>query len=149
MASTLYTKYWGPMEFLNRRKRILLDPFYVMMIKAKDRDYEKLARKYGMSLLTIPNDEIRLVFMPVFDGSAEKADEHWWCLFMDMVKKQFWMIDSLYADPYEHHAELVTKLVKAVDVLFQVKDPLWELGSLEKWPRHVVGMVKQIDTRRT
>ncbi|XP_021767356.1 uncharacterized protein LOC110731784 [Chenopodium quinoa] len=65
---------------------------------------------------------------------------------MDMVKKQFWIIDSLYSDPYESHSELVTELVKAIDVLLHLKDPLWELGTCELWPRHVVGMVKQTDT---
>ncbi|XP_021759287.1 uncharacterized protein LOC110724192 isoform X1 [Chenopodium quinoa] len=145
-TSKLYTKYWAAAEFLNRRKRILIDSSYVMMIKAKEKDYALLARKYGKPLLNIPTDEIRLFFFPVLDGSAEKADEHWWCLCMDMVKKQFWMIDSLYSDPYEHHSELVTKLVKAVDVLLQVKDPRWELGSLEKGPRNRMDMVKQTNT---
>ncbi|XP_021769662.1 uncharacterized protein LOC110733894 [Chenopodium quinoa] len=84
--------------------------------------------------------------MLVLDESADDVDKHWWCLVMDLVKKQFWMIDSLYWDPYEDHAELLTKLVKAVDVLFQLKDPLWELGSLDKWPQKVVDMVKETDT---
>ncbi|XP_021759366.1 uncharacterized protein LOC110724254 [Chenopodium quinoa] len=118
MTSILYTKYWGTLEFLNWRKRILIDPSYAMMIKAKEKDYANLARKL---LLSIRNDDIRLVFF-------------------------LWMIDSLYPDPYEQHSELVSELVKAIDVLFQLNDPFWELGTCEKWPKHVVGMVKQTDT---
>uniref|UniRef100_A0A803MZ36 Uncharacterized protein n=1 Tax=Chenopodium quinoa TaxID=63459 RepID=A0A803MZ36_CHEQI len=108
MTSILYTKYWGTVEFLNRRKWILIDPSYAIMIKAKEKDYANLARKYCKLLLSNPNDDIRL--------------------------NQIWMIDSLYPDPYEQHSELVSELVKAIDVLFQLNDPFWELGLVRNGP---------------
>uniref|UniRef100_A0A803M2T0 Uncharacterized protein n=1 Tax=Chenopodium quinoa TaxID=63459 RepID=A0A803M2T0_CHEQI len=79
-----------------------------------------IAYREDHSLVPRDDGDLELVFFPVLDGSTKKGDEHWWCLCIDMVKKQFWMIDSLHSDPYEQHLELVTELACLVKLCFQL-----------------------------
>ncbi|XP_021722014.1 uncharacterized protein LOC110689545 isoform X2 [Chenopodium quinoa] len=82
--------------------------------------------------------------MPVLDLSVKDGD-HWWCLAVDFVEKQIWIIDSLVKEPFEAHADIVTELVQDLDVLAG-SNRQWVLDQMCNCPHRVMEMPQQTDT---
>ncbi|XP_021722013.1 uncharacterized protein LOC110689545 isoform X1 [Chenopodium quinoa] len=108
--------------------------------------------------------------MPVLDLSVKDGD-HWWCLAVDFVEKQIWIIDSLVKEPFEAHADIVTELVSLSNTITGFMLKFWHLiwwcsiniqvqdldvlaGSNRQWvldqmcncPHRVMEMPQQTDT---
>uniref|UniRef100_A0A803N9N0 Ubiquitin-like protease family profile domain-containing protein n=1 Tax=Chenopodium quinoa TaxID=63459 RepID=A0A803N9N0_CHEQI len=83
------------------------------------------------------------VFVPVL--VPQKNAEHWFCLALELKSQRIWMIDFMYDDLFCTHEAIVEILVKALEVLLQISNPMWVEGTVESWLRRVFP-VQQSDT---
>ncbi|XP_056683571.1 uncharacterized protein [Spinacia oleracea] len=145
MASVMYTKTWET-EFSGRSKRIMLDPSYALRIMLKKNDHAENGWKYGKGLLNHPLSDIGKLFVPVLEAPQDNPGEsHWWCIAFDFKAKAIWIIDSLYNDPYSQHADIISNLFHAVEVLVQLSDARWQVGQMSKWEKHTVEVLEPRD----
>lgn len=139
MASKLYTKLWATTKFLNRSKRIMFDPSFANRLLLKENNEEHVAEKYGQLFLSYRMRDVKTIFVPVLIVPRESPyDAHWFCIALDLKARKLWMIDLLYPDPFQKHAQILRIVLKGIDVLFTMSDQSWKDGEIHGWEKCIV-----------
>ncbi|XP_056691533.1 uncharacterized protein [Spinacia oleracea] len=141
MASFLYTKVWRVKEFVGKSERVLLTPdFALRVLEPRDSNYI-IGTKYGKVLKNISFNSLATVFVPVL------VKEHWWGVCFDIKGKAIRLIDSIFKNPAEKHADNLNDLVNAMDTMFEVNVPGYQTGTMRNWRTEFINIAGNVDNK--
>uniref|UniRef100_A0A803N1Z9 Ubiquitin-like protease family profile domain-containing protein n=1 Tax=Chenopodium quinoa TaxID=63459 RepID=A0A803N1Z9_CHEQI len=103
-------------------------------------DLDRTTRVYTRQLSGLSPNWINVVFVPVV------LDNHWWCVAFSVNREEILVMDSIETSTVtELHSINVKQLAYAMDLVFQLLDPQWPLGTVGSWVNTSLRMGQQGD----